>query len=567
MMRLPLLAVLAAGLHACASAPPPPPADRVFFGEHILSVDPATRDASAVALRGDRIVAVGGRSAISPFVGEDTVVTELGERALVPGFIDAHGHLALVMSFLSLANVSSPPVGPARTIDDVVAVLRGHLDQKQLPPGAWVIGYGYDDSLLAERRHPTRDDLDRVSSEHPVAILHVSGHIAAVSSLALAVSGMDATTEDPPGGVIRRRPGSREPDGILEEAAAGAVLFARLAEGAAERFPAELAAALDHHAAFGITTVQDGASSPEFVAGVRAIAAARPLPIDVAAFPHVNAAPDDVPLDTLGYAPSYENGFRVAGAKFVLDGSPQGRTAWLTEPYAEGPPGAGADYAGYPIVDPAHYRALAARLIAAGIPFLAHANGDAAIDLMLDGVAGAIGESRPDHRSVAIHAQLTRADQIERMKELGVVPSYFAAHPFFWGDWHRRSFGDARALRISPLASSLAAGLPFTIHNDAPVVPPDVLRLIQIAVTRTTRSGFVLGANERLSVEQALQAVTLGAAYQYFEEDEKGSITPGKRADLVVLGADPREVAPDRIAEIAVVETICRGRTVYDAAP
>ncbi len=224
---------------------------------------------------------------------------------------------------------------------------------------------------------------------------------------------------------------------------------------------------------------------------------------------------------------------RVAGVKFVLDGSPQGRTAWMTEPYHERPPGAPADYRAYPTIDPDFYRQRAVELIRTGVPFLAHANGDAAIDLMIEGVAAGLEAVRaeakpvPDHRSVAIHAQLARPDQLDAMKALGIVPSFFAAHPFFWGDWHRKSFGDARALRISPLRSAKDRGLVFTIHNDAPVVPPDILRLLEIAVLRETRSGFVLGEGERVGVEQAIEAVTLAAAYGYFEEDQKGSITPG----------------------------------------
>lgn len=192
---------------------------------------------------------------------------------------------------------------------------------------------------------------------------------------------------------------------------------------------------------------------------------------------------------------------------------------------------------------------------------------------MIEGVAQglealrAAGRPRPDHRSVAIHAQLVRPDQLDAMKDLGIIPSFFAAHPFFWGDWHRQTFGDERALRISPLRSALDRGLRFTIHNDAPIVPPDVLRLVEIAVRRETRSGFVLGAAERIPVEAALRAVTRDAAYQYFEEDRKGSLAPGKRADLVVLAADPRRVPTDAIGEIAVLETISRGRTVYAAEP
>lgn len=551
---------------------PLPPADLVFLGDRILTMDPATAGAGGVAVKGETIVAVDSRAQIERRVGPSTRVVELGQRALLPGFIDAHGHLGLVMLLVDHLNVSSPPVGAMRSIDDIVVALSARIAEQRPAPGEFVVGFGYDDSLLAEGRHPTRDDLDRVSTLQPIVLLHVSGHLAAANSAALAAVGIGSESPDPAGGVIRRRSGSREPNGVLEETAVGPLLASQADTlGSPEKFAAALEKAIAYHARFGLTTVQDGASAPAMVAGLRAVAAQRPLPVDVAAYVVEASREGATPIASLGYSQTYQAGVRVAGVKFVLDGSPQGRTAWVTKPYADGPPGAPADYRAYPTIDPEFYRSRAVELMSAGIPFLAHANGDAAIDLMLDGVARGVEAARragapvPDHRSVAIHAQLARRDQLDAMKRLGVVPSFFAAHPFFWGDWHRRSFGDGRALAISPLASARARGLRYTLHNDAPVVPPDVLRLVEIAVTRRTRSGFVLGAGERISVEAALRAVTLDAAYAYFEEGRKGSLSPGKRADLVVLSADPRGVAPDAIDEIEIVETIARGRSIYTA--
>jgi predicted amidohydrolase YtcJ len=215
------------------------------------------------------------------------------------------------------------------------------------------------------------------------------------------------------------------------------------------------------------------------------------------------------------------------------------------------------------MVEPDFYKQQVKRFIEAGVPVLTHANGDAAIDLMIEGVDEALAGETKDHRSVTIHAQLAREDQLDDMKRLGIVPSFFAAHPFFWGDWHRLSFGDDRAMRISPLRSSLERGLPFSIHNDAPVVPPDMMRLMEIAVGRRTRSGVVLGEAQRIGFDEALHAVTLGAAYQYFEEDRKGSISVGKQADLVILERDPAAVPIEEISEVGIVETIARGRTIY----
>ncbi|MGB0618328.1 MAG: amidohydrolase family protein, partial [Myxococcota bacterium] len=234
-------------------------------------------------------------------------------------------------------------------------------------------------------------------------------------------------------------------------------------------------------------------------------------------------------------------------------------------PYDEGPPGADPNYVAYPMVEPAFYKKHAKRVLDAGIPILAHANGDAAIDLMIEGIEEGLGGETKDHRSVTIHAQLAREDQLDKMKALGIVPSYFAAHPFFWGDWHRRSFGDDRAMRISPMRSSIERDLPFTIHNDAPVVPPDMMLLIEIAMNRKTREGFVLGEEQRLTFDEALHAVTLGSAYQYFEEDRKGSITPGKRADLVVLERDPAGVPVDDVSEVGILETFARGKSIWAA--
>ena len=541
----------------------PLPADLIFLGENIVSMDDAQADARAVAVRGEQIVAVGGADEVLAMTGADTRFVELGDQALVPGFIDAHGHVAFVARLIDFVNLSSPPVGPVETMDDVVRLLRERIAQREFAAGEWLFGYGYDDSLIAENRHPTRDDLDRASTEIPISLMHVSGHLAAVNSAALAAAGVDGSTENPPGGVIRRRPGSQEPNGVLEETAAYTFTLQRSAQTTPEQFEAGLMRALELHASFGITTVQDGGAMLSDVEAMRGVAARETLPVDVVAFPTITGL-DDTSLDTFEHDTNYNGGFRVGGIKFVLDGSPQGRTAWLKQPYTEGPEGAPEDYVAYPAYDVDAYKRQVAKTLRRGVPVLVHANGDAAIDAMIDGVEAAFaGAAIPDHRSVIIHAQLTRPDQLPRIKALGIVPSYYAAHPFFWGDWHRRSFGEERAAFISPVKATIEHGIPLTVHNDAPVVPPDMMRLVHITVNRMTRSGHVLGPDQRASAYEALYAVTQGAAYQYFEEDSKGSITPGKQADLVILGTNPLTADPEALADIPVVETFARGRSVY----
>ena len=555
-----ILMSLAALLAGCGAEPeaPAPAAELVFHGANIITMD--ANDAEAVAVAGDRIIAAGAREEIEGFIGPRTRVVDLGERALLPGFIDAHGHFSAVARNLDLLDLSSPPVGEVTNIGDVVRRIVEFIENEQIAAGELVQGFGYDDSLLAEQRHPDRGDLDRASVDHPIVLRHVSGHLLAVNSMALARAGVNAATADPPGGIIRRRAGGNEPNGVMEETAMGLFSSRQLSP---ERYRELRREAMDIYAAYGITTAQDSNLSLAYVQSLREEAAANPFPVDLVSFITANNLSDGE-LAQVGYDAQYSNGFRNGGVKFILDGSPQGRTAWLSQPYAEGPEGVAEDYVAYPSYDPEAWRGRIGGLLERGVPVLAHANGDAAIELMIDGMAEALaGVPMPDHRSVIIHAQLIRADQLDRLPALGIIPSYYAVHPFFWGDWHRRSFGEERAAFISPLRATLDRGIPFTIHNDSPVVPPDMMRLLSIAVNRETRGGFVLGPEQRLSVEEALHAVTLGAARQYFEEEEKGSITPGKRADLVILGANPLTADPASLADIEVLETFARGRSIF----
>ena len=537
------------------------PADTIFIGDHIVTMEPGLPAVEAVAVRGETIVAAGTREEVLARRGDATRVVDLGPRALLPGFIDAHGHFLAVGMTLDALALHPPPVGDVRTIDDIVRKIRAWIAERDIPPGEMVSGGGYDDSLLAENRHPTRYDLDRASTEHPIVLTHVSGHLRTANSAALRAAGVTADTADPPGGHIRRVGDTGEPDGVLEETAGGLVGSSWLfrptddLDGLARR-------AIDVYTSYGTTTIQDGAIGADMLRQLRAAAEREPLAADVAVFPRF-ATMEDAENATL--ETDYRGGLRVAGVKLFLDGSPQGRTAWVTEPYHEGPPGAAADYRAYGTFDPELYRAGAAHLIRRGVPILVHANGDAAIDLMLDGVEAAVAglDPAPDHRAVIIHAQLMRADQLDRAAELGVVPSFFSAHAFFWGDWHRRSFGEARGNAISPIRWAIERGVHFTVHNDAPVVPPDIMRLVSITVNRRTRSGHVLGPEQRATVREALHAVTLGAAYQYFEEDVKGSIAPGKQADLVVLERNPLTADPAELEHIRVLETFSRGRSVF----
>jgi predicted amidohydrolase YtcJ len=544
--------------------------DRLFVGGAVVTFDPAQPRAEALLVRDGRIAAVGPRVKLEQVARPGAQVTELGGGAVLPGFIDAHGHLAEYVPLWTRPSLSPPPVGRVRSVADLQEVLRCELRAAPPAKGGALLAHGYDDSQLEERRHPTREELDAISTAVPVGVLHVSGHLAVVNSVALRQLGISAATPDPPGGVIRRGPGG-EPTGVLEEAATGP-LAAWLRLPAGDEALRTLEAAQRWYASFGVTTAQDGAGRVETVALLKEAAARGGLLLDVVSYPlwteleREDALRNAVPPAGPGRA-RYAGGFRVGGVKLVADGSPQGRTAWLTEPYVlprRGVPGGerGVSVAGEAVLDRWLDEAWRSE-----VQVLVHANGDAALDAMLDAVAKAQrAHGKRDLRPVAVHAQLARYDQVDRMGALGVVPSFFSAHTFYWGDWHREVLGALRASRISPLAYAASHGLWFTNHADAPVLPPDMLRLAWTAVTRQTRSGQVLGPAERVSAEVALRAQTQWAAFQYFEEADKGTLSPGKRADLVLLSANPLEVPPEEWMNLTVVETLKDGHTVYLAS-
>lgn len=534
----------------------------VFINGDILTMNDSQPTAEALAMKGGKIIAIGQEKTVRDAAGKTALIRDLSGHTLIPGLIDTHGHIGLGSFTAGVADLQPPPAGNVSNMKEMTAALVKWSDAH--PDAPWIIGFGYDDSLLAEGRHPTREDLDKISTEKPIALMHVSGHLATCNTPCLAAGGITAETENPPGGVIRRMPGSSEPNGVLEETATGLAL-GKMPFPTAPQTMQAINAQQANYASYGITTAQDGASNLGMVKLLEAMAASDQLKIDIVAYPALKKPEDFV----AAIVPSqdYIGGFRVGGIKVSLDGSPQGKTAWITKPYHIAPPGTPKDYTGYPIFETEDVNTIVKQAFERNIPVLAHANGDAASDQLLGAVKlanKALGKA--DRRTVMIHAQTARDDQIDDMKIEGVLPSYFVSHTFFWGDWHRDSvFGIERASRISPLKTTLSKGVPFTIHNDAPIVPPDMMRLVWTAVMRETRSGKTLGEAERVTPTEALKAVTINAAYQYFEEDSKGSLETGKLADLVILSENPTTVSPGDIKDIRVLETIKEGETIFVA--
>jgi predicted amidohydrolase YtcJ len=537
-----------------------PPGRVAYVGGAVLTMDAQDRVAGGIAIEGERIAQVGGEAEIRAWAArEGARVVELAGRAALPGFVDAHSHFPGAGIDVVAADLNAPPIGKITRIDEIVAALRAKSESKSA--GEWVFGIGYDDSLLAERRHPTRADLDAVSTRHPVGILHVSGHLAAVNSLGLERLGYGADTLDPEGGRIRRD-ASGAPDGVLEENAAEGVTRL-LATPAPLDVLRILRRATSLYLAAGVTTAQNGFATGAQLRGLAWAGRLRLLPLRLVLWP--GEADGDALADGSFTPPRDDPWVRVGAVKLVADGSLQGYTGYLTQPYFV-PPGDDPGERGYPRISREKLIAWVERLHRAGLQIAIHGNGDASIDDILDALEHAQSVApRADARHVIVHAQTAREDQLDRMAALGAIPSFFVLHTWYWGDRHRERFlGPERAARISPLASAARRGIPFTLHADTPVVPMEPLRIVWSAVNRITTSGATLGPDQRIDVLRALRGVTIDAARQHFQEGDRGSLEAGKLADLVLLDRSPLE-DPARIDRLRVVETIVGGRSAHRA--
>ncbi len=538
---------------------PAPPAAQAFVNGRVLTMDDQHTIAEAVLVQGRRIQEVGSNEQIRRLLTEETVVHDLRGRTLIPGIIDAHGHFP--GSGLSAVGVdlNSPPIHDVVSIDDAMARLRERLPA--VSGDAWLIGFGYDDTALAEQRHPTRAELDAVSRKQPILMMHISAHMGVVNTAGLARLGITRDTPDPAGGEIHRDE-QGEPDGLLletafEPARAEATRFTPLQQLQLTRY------AVQEYLQRGVTTAQNGLTLAQHLPGIAIASRLGLIPLRLTLWPDYELGRKFISgeLDPARYE---SDRLEIGAIKLVADGSIQGYTGYLGAPYHQPGDAAKPDDRGYPTLSREELFERVAVVHGAGHQLAIHANGDAAIDLVMDAFAAA-QTVRPvfDPRLVLVHAQMLRDDQIQRALKLGITPSFFNAHVYYWGDRHRDIFlGPERAARISPMRSATEAGLRFTLHLDTPVVPMQPGRMLWSAVTRTTSGGKVLGEKERITPLRALRAVTRDAAWQVFQEGNRGTIEAGKWADLVVLRADPLGT-PGQLPDLQVERTIIGGVTVF----
>jgi predicted amidohydrolase YtcJ len=539
-------------------------ADRIWTGGPILTMNDAAMRAEAVAEAGGRIIAVGPAAEVMKLKGDGTQVIDLAGRTLIPGFVDAHGHVMMGGIQALSANLLPPPDGPVNDIAALQAALKDwwEANRAEVEKVNLILGFGYDNSQLKELRHPNRDDLDAVSKDIPIVVVHQSGHIGVLNSKALELVGYTATTPDPDGGVIQRRPGSQEPNGVLEETAFFVTLKPVLSSIGLAGMKAFVKAGAALWARYGYTTAQEGRAVPATAAVLRQVADEGGLPVDVVIYADVLVNRDWIKQNA---SREYRNRLRVGGAKLTIDGSPQGFTAWRDRPYyapvGNYPPG----YSGYPAASSKDVIDAVDWAFTNNVQILTHTNGEAAGDLLIAAIRAATEKhGGSDRRAVLVHGQFQREDQADAYKELNVFPSLFPMHTFYWGDWHREhTVGPVNADDISPTGWYMQRGMKFSSHHDAPVAFPDSIRVLAATVTRRSRSNDIIGPRHRVPPMEALKAMTLWPAYSWFEETQKGSLETGKLADLVILSADPTAVDPETIDQIKVLETIKEGKTVF----
>ena len=520
---------------------------------HVITIDPRQPSAEAIAIAGERIVAVGSNDEVRALADGATKSVDVGGKTIVPGFIDAHCHPAYSgrrhLRFIDC---------DLRSISAIQDAVRERASKT--PPGEWVVGFKYDDTKTAEKRFLTREDLDAAAPQHPVYIAHRGGHTGYVNSLALAKQGITEKSPDPEGGKFGRDPGTGRLTGRLLERAAEIYELAIPAFGTTTRDEDREAVRLISSmlAKAGVTSVTDAYGSTEDLRAyqdTREAGELRTRLYCMVGYPHLDRMLAAGVRTGLG-----DDWVRVGGMKATCDGSISERTARLSQAYVGRP-----DDFGLIVADAEELYGYARKAHEAGWQLGIHANGDVGIGIVL-GVYERLQRELPrrDPRFRIEHCTLINDELVSRMKALGVIPTPFSTYVYFHGE-KMQEYGEERLNSMFALRSFLDAGIRPTLASDYPPGPFEPMMALQSMVTRTAISGKTWGPRQKITVEEALRVCTLNGAYASFEEHAKGSIEPGKLADLVVLGRNPLAEDPSSLITIPVERTMVGGRWVYES--
>lgn len=539
--------------------------DLLIINANVLTLDGTNKVAGSLAVSDGKIRAIWRES--EPSFSEvkftpKTEVLDLKGATIIPGFIETHNHLLHAAYLKSNVDCSSPKHS---NIKQLLNTIKEKIDQT--PAGEWIVGNGYDDTMLAEKRHPTRFDLDQVSADNPVYITHISGHFAVVNSKALELAGI--TDEVAGNQTCFGRDEAGALNGVLYEAPGMMPLQKVLPVIDEKRFLEFLNEASEEYIAQGITTNTDAAISDEgYLSLVLKASELGIIPMrmqlmimhtmlgEKGKYANYSASQLDEELKQRSNGRS-----RLDSAKMFQDGSIQGLTGALREPYF-------CDESNYGELfhEQTSFNEEVANLNSRGYRVATHGNGDRAIGSILEAYEYALAKDpRTDHRHRIEHVQTATEADLDKMAELNVAGSFFINHVYYWGQRHEKIFlGPKRAKRISPLKDAVKRNLLFTLHSDCPVTPISPLFLIWVAVNRLTREGDTLGAEQKIDVMTALRAMTIDGAKLNFQENDRGSIEVGKYADFAVLSEDPTQIDPLKIKDIEVLYTIIDGHVKYE---
>jgi len=539
------------------------PATTIVTGGTILTVDARFSQAEAIAIRGNVILAVGSDAAVRAAAGTDAKVVDLLGRVMLPGFIEPHAHVVAG----AVVDILMDYVGMVRFASTAQVLEHLKAKAKTKPPGEWIMARNFDPALQTGPDSIGFAELDAVSKEHPVFVLNASGHLAYANRKAFAVAGIAGDVANPPGAEFVRDGSGRLSGEMKNNLAFGQVLFVNPAVKNADPVKA-LIALLGRWGKLGLTTASELAlgslsQSPADLQVMMAAAQSGQLKARIRAYPFYTLGLEA--WDKAGVKPGDGNALaRVVGYKLVADGSNQGFTGLQREPYLN------SDSRGIAYMSVEELKAQAVDRARKGWQLAIHGNGDAAIDNVLTALQ-AVSDAGVDMRKLRArieHCSMLHDEQIAKMKALNVSASFLIGHVHYWGVAMRdKVFGSQRVQRLVRARSVEKAGVGYSLHSDFTVTDPNPLHMIQMAVTRRTwqEPQFVLAPGERVSVKSAIRAVTSEAAWQLRSEHEIGSLEAGKLADFVILDKDPRRVDPERIKDIAVLETWMDGKQVFSA--
>lgn len=535
----------------------------IYYNGTILTIDDKSSIFEALLIEDGIIKELGSSNEILKLKDSNTDLVDLKGNTIMPSFIDSHSHITSYAQTLRLVNLYN-----CTSFEDIFNTLKNFIDKNNLKEDEWITGFNYDHERLREKEHPTKLLLDKLSKTNPIILSHISGHMGVINSIGLNLFNITKDSINPDGGEIIKFKDSNEPTGLLKENAFIQNTF-KIPVPSVSDLSDLLVKAQEDYLKFGITTCQDGFTRKEEFEILDYSSKNKKLKMDIVSFIDIKNNKKIYDENKETYVKGYINNFRIGGYKMFLDGSPQGRTAWMLTPYKDiNNPDKNSEDFGIETLTDEEVSNFIEQALNDNAQILSHCNGDAAAKQLIYSFKKVLNKRNESFTStlpVMVHAQLVRDSQLKDMKEIGMIPSFFTAHSYFWGDIHIKNFGLERASKVSPAKSALNIDLIFTFHQDTPVLMPDMFRTIWCSVNRITLNGVTIGEDEKISVLDAIKAVTINAAKQYFEDDKKGSLEKGKFADMIIIDKNPFEINPLDLYKIKILETIKSGEVLYKA--